>query len=243
MELSVKNRELVVPGDLLAKGEYLLGEGTYKEGENVYANILGLVDTKEQFIKIIPLGGKYVPNPRDLVVGIVGDISFSSWSVDINSPYQGVLGVSNATDRFIDINQEDLSKIYDIGDVIVAKVLNVSQSMQVGLTMRDRGLFKLREGRLITINPTKVPRVIGKKGTMVQMLKYATGCKITVGQNGRIWISGDNKNSNISIEAIRLIEKEAHTHGLTDRVKAFLEEKTQKKIADIPLIEETGSEF
>ena len=78
---------------------------------------------------------------------------------------------------------------------------------------------------------------------MVQMLKYATGCKITVGQNGRIWISGDNKNSNISIEAIRLIEKEAHTHGLTDRVKAFLEEKTQKKIADIPLIEETGSEF
>jgi len=241
MELFVKGRDLVVPGDLLASGDYLLGEGTYKEGENIYANILGLVDTKEQFIKIIPLSGKYVPAPRDLVIGIVEDISFSSWSVDINSPYQGVLGIANATDRFIDINQEDLSKIYNIGDVIVAKVLNVSQSMQVGLTMRDKGLYKLREGRLISISPTKVPRVIGKKGTMVQLLKYMTNCRITVGQNGRIWISGENPN--IAIEAIRLIEREAHMHGLTDRVKTFLEEKTQKKVSDIPLIEESGADF
>lgn len=220
MNLFVKNRDLVVPGDLLASGDFLLGEGTYKENENIYANILGLVDTKEQFIKIIPLSGKYVPAPRDLVIGIVEDIAFSSWSVDINSPYQGVLGIANATDRFIDVNQEDLSKIYNIGDVIVAKVFNVSQSMQVGLTMRDKGLYKLREGRLITISPTKVPRVIGKKGTMVQLIKYMTNCRITVGQNGRIWISGDNPN--IAIEAIRLIEREAHTHGLTDRVKIFL---------------------
>src|SRR3989344_252618 len=239
MELFVKGRDLVVPGDLLASGDYLLGEGTYKEGENIYANILGLVDTKEQFIKIIPLSGKYVPTPRDLVIGFVEDIAFSSWSVDINSPYQGILGIANATDRFIDTNQEDLSKIYGIGDVIVAKVLNVSQSMQVGLTMRDKGLYKLREGRLLAISPTRVPRVIGKKGTMVQLLKAMTNCKIIVGQNGRIWISGTD--ANIAIEAIKLIEREAHTHGLTDKIKKFLEEKTNRKVSDIPLIEETGT--
>lgn len=240
MQLHIKNRDLAIPGELLAEGDFLLGEGTYSEGGKVYANILGLVDTKEQFIKIIPLSGKYVPTPRDLVIGIVEDIAFSSWSVDINSPYPGVLGVANATDRFIDIQQEDLSKIYDLGDVIIAKVINVSQSMQVGLSMRDRGLYKLAGGRLITINPTRVPRVIGKKGTMVQMLKNATACKIVVGQNGRIWIDGENPN--IAIEAIKLIESESHTQGLTDKVKAFLEEKTHKKIVEIPLIEESGQQ-
>src|SRR3989344_8125736 len=170
MELFVKGRDLVVPGDLLASGDYLLGEGTYKEGENIYANILGLVDTKEQFIKIIPLSGKYVPTPRDLVIGFVEDIAFSSWSIDINSPYQGILGVANATERFIDIQSEDLSKIYDMGDVVLAKVINVSQSMQVGLTMRDRGLYKLRGGRMISISPTRGPRGIGEKGPMGPML-------------------------------------------------------------------------
>ncbi|HIJ97467.1 TPA: RNA-binding protein [archaeon] len=241
MKLHKQNRELAIPGELLAEGDFLLGEGTFSEGGKIFANILGLVDTKEQFIKLIPLSGKYVPAPRDLVIGIVEDIAFSSWSIDVNSPYKGILGVANATERFIDIQSEDLSKIYDMGDVVLAKVINVSQSMQVGLTMRDRGLFKLRGGRLISINPTRVPRVIGKKGTMVQMLKLATGCKIVVGQNGRIWIDGENPN--IAIEAIKLIESEAHVQGLTERVRSFLEEKTHKKIAEIPLIEETGTQM
>src|SRR3989344_1866481 len=105
MKLHVQNRELAIPGDLLAEGDFLLGEGTYNEGGKIYANVLGLVDTKEQFIKIIPLSGKYVAAPRDLVIGIIEDIAFSSWSVDINSPYMGIIGVANATDRFIDIQE------------------------------------------------------------------------------------------------------------------------------------------
>ncbi len=236
MKLHIQNRDLVIPGQLLAEGDYLLGEGTFSDAGKIYSNILGLVDTKEQFIKIIPLSGKYIPAPRDLVIGIVEDIAFSSWSIDVNSPYQGILGVANATERFIDIQNEDLSKIYDMGDVVLAKVINVSQSMQVGLTMRDRGLYKLKGGRLLSINPTRVPRVIGKKGTMVQMLKNATNCKIVVGQNGRIWIDGENPN--VAIEAIHLIESEAHTQGLTEKVKSFLENKTGKKLAEVPLIEE-----
>jgi exosome complex component RRP4 len=221
MTLKIQNRELVVPGDLLAEGDYLLGEGTYAEGDNVYAKVLGLVDAKEKFIKIIPLSGKYVPRPRDLIVGVVTDIAFSSWYVDLNSPYSGVLSVANATERFVNLDEEDLSKIMDIGDVILTKVANVSQSMMVGLTMKDRGLFKLKEGRLISISPTKVPRVIGKKGTMVNLLKEKTGCRITVGQNGRIWLSGENEA--LAIAAIRKIEELAHTSGLTDQIKDFLE--------------------
>lgn len=252
-ELYVKTRELVVPGDFLAKGDFLLGEGAFRRGDKIYASLLGLVDTKEKFIKIIPLSGKYIPNPRDLVIGIISDVAFSNWFVDLNSPYEGVLSISNATDRFVNLNEEDLSKIYGIGDVVLAKVASVSQSMSVNLTMKDRGLFKLREGRLITISPTKVPRVIGKKGTMIQLLKDYTGCRITVGQNGRVWINGtDTKNVNITIETIRLIEKEAHTTGLTDKIKNFLESRLPapkiKKVEEMIVEaeqkkEETGPEL
>lgn len=219
MKLNIKNRDLVIPGEFLAEGECLLGEGTFRKGDKVYSSLLGLVDAKENFVKIIPFNGTYVPSPRDLVIGVITDISFSNWSVDLNSPYSGLINLANATDRYIE-NGEDLSKIYNVGDVVVAKIIDVAKSMNAGLTMKDRGLFKLNEGRLININPTKVPRVIGKQGTMVQMLKTATNCKIIVGQNGRIWISGENTDK--AVEVIRLIEREAHTSGLTEKVQNLL---------------------
>ncbi|MFH1424167.1 MAG: exosome complex RNA-binding protein Rrp4 [archaeon] len=230
MTLNVQNRELVVPGDLLAAGDYLLGDGTYRKGDEVYANILGLVDNKEKFIKIIPLSGKYSPKAKDLVIGIVEDMAFSHWYIDINTMASGVLTVANGTERFVDLNEEDLSDIYGIGDVVVAKIENISATGSAGLTMKDRGLFKLKDGRLISVNPTKVPRVIGKKGTMVQLLKNLSGCKVIVGQNGRVWVSGEN--TDLVIEAVRLIEREAHTSGLTDKIKEFLEAKTGNKVSE-----------
>lgn len=227
MTLNIKNRDLVVPGDLLAKGDYLLGEGTYMVGDEIYANLLGLVDSDEKFIKIIPLSGRYIPKPGDLVIGVVEDAAFSHWYVELNSPFSGVLTVASATERFVNLNEENITDIYGIGDVVLAKVDNVSASLVAGLTMRDRGLFKLSGGRLLEISPTKVPRVIGKKGTMVQMIKNLTGCKIVVGQNGRVWVSGEN--SDIVVEVINLIESQAHISGLTDKVREFLEDKTGKK--------------
>jgi exosome complex component RRP4 len=235
MTLKIENRQLVIPGDQVAEGDYLLGEGTYREENRVYSTVLGLLDAKESFLKVIPLKGKYIPKPRDLVIGVITDIAFSMWNLNINSHYSGVLSVANGCERYVDLNSEKLSDIYAIGDVILAKVDNVSESLVAGLTMKDRGLYKLNDGKLITISPTKVPRIIGKKGTMIQMLKDNTGCRIVVGQNGRIWISG--VNINLAIEAIRLIEKNAHKQGLTDEVQKFLLErkgKAQPKAAPAP---------
>jgi len=223
MTLKIENRNLVLPGDHIAEGDYLLGEGTFREGTGVYSSVLGLLDAKESFVKVIPLKGKYIPKPRDLLIGVVTDIAFSMWSLNINSHYSGVLSVANGCERYVDLNSEKLSDIYAIGDVVLAKVDNVSESLVAGLTMKDRGLYKLNDGKLIEISPTKVPRVIGKKGTMIQMLKDMTGCRIVVGQNGRIWISGVNVS--LAVEAIRLIEKNAHKQGLTDEIQAFLTER------------------
>ncbi|NIR86158.1 RNA-binding protein, partial [Candidatus Bathyarchaeota archaeon] len=74
-------------------------------------------------------------------------------------------------------------------------------------------------GLVVEITPTKIPRVIGRKGSMINMLKRETECRITVGQNGLILINGKTlEDEQIAAMAIRKIEKEAHTSGLTDRV-------------------------
>ena len=117
------------------------------------------------------------------------------------------------------------ARYLSIGDVILAKVSNVNELGQVWVTMKEQGLRKLEGGHLIKISPFKVPRVIGKGGSMIQMLKDYTGCRIYVGQNGMIWISGSPEGIITVIKAIRMIENEAHTYGLTDRIKAFLEKE------------------
>ncbi|MEM0504141.1 MAG: KH domain-containing protein, partial [Archaeoglobaceae archaeon] len=68
----------------------------------------------------------------------------------------------------------------------------------------------------------RVPRVIGKKGSMIKLIKSELDVQIVVGQNGLIWLNGDRKKVSLAEEVIYLIEEEAHTEGLTDRVAEFI---------------------
>ena len=98
-------------------------------------------------------------------------------------------------------------------------------------TIDDFQRLDIRVGQIIEVNTHKVPRIIGKDGSMVSMIKQATGCNIIVGQNGWVWLnSEDAKMELIAIETIKKIEAEATSSGLTDRIKIFLEKKTGKKI-------------
>lgn len=232
--LKIEDKTIVVPGELIAKGqEYLAGEGTYREGEDLYSCLLGLAEVRGKFVKIIPLSGRYLPRMGDTIIGVVADIASSFWIVDINSPYDSILPLSEASHRFIE-RGEELTRYFKIGDVILTKIGSVSKSKNVSLTMRSRGLEKLQEGRLITIQPAKVPRVIGKAGTMVNMIKDYTGSRIVVGQNGRIWIKADPEQENLVVEVIEKISAEAHIPGLTDRIREMLDKRTGKKIAPRP---------
>jgi exosome complex component RRP4 len=89
--------------------------------------------------------------------------------------------------------------------------------------MQEHGLRKLTGGMVMEVSPSKVPRVIGKNGSMIQMLKNMTSCRIYVGQNGRIWIDGELDSIVRAVQAIKMIEDEAHSQGLTEKVKALLE--------------------
>ena len=212
------DRKVVVPGDLLSEDAKRSGEGTYVKNASVYSLLYGLANFRDK-INVIPLAGKYVPGPGDNVIGVVKDITFSNWIVDINSPYDGLLHISEFPKR---IESDEMSRHLRIGSSIMTRVKDVDPTMKVELTLNDRKLGQIKAGQVIEISHTRVPRLIGKGGSMISMLKKEVNCNIFVGQNGRIWISGGAEDMDLALRTITLIQKEAHTNGLTDRVVDFL---------------------
>lgn len=228
-ELKVKEKEIVVPGELLAEGMgHLPSFGTYRQGNDIRAQRLGLVSIDGKVIKLIPLSGRYMPKRNDIIIGKIIDVLMSGWRLETNSAYSAVLMSKEASLDFI-AKGADLTRIFDIGDYIVCQITNVTSQKLVDVTMRGPGLRKLRGGRIIEVNTHKVPRIIGKQGSMATMIKEYTKCQLTVGQNGIVWISAEDPNMELLAQrAIEKIQKEAHLEGLTDRVKEFLEKETKK---------------
>ncbi|MHA1595959.1 MAG: exosome complex RNA-binding protein Rrp4 [Candidatus Baldrarchaeia archaeon] len=230
MPIFFQNKDIVVPGDCIATGpNYKPGVGTFREGDSIFAAVIGLLEIKNDVINVIPLEGTYIPRPNDIVIGKVIDVAIASWKVDIRAPYVATLPASNVFDRPIDPVREDPRKYLDVGDTILAKIVSFDRTHDPILTIKEKGLGKLKGGRLIIMEPTKVPRLIGRKGSMINMVKGETKCKIVIGQNGRIWISCERPEIEDIIEMIvRRIEREAHTTGLTDRIREFIKQEMGK---------------
>ena len=211
----VENKDLVIPGQVLADDEYYSGRGTFKDNGKICSSLMGLVSLRNKKLRVIPLKSKYVPKKGDVVIGKINDVRFSMWDVDINSPYSGILPAFEVFGR----DKKELNKVYDVGDVLFLRVVDVDEIKKAKLGLKGRGMGKFRGGIIVDIAPTKVPRLIGKKGSMINMIKDKTKCKIVVGQNGLVWIKGDEDMEQLTREVIHLIEAEAHTSGLTNKIK------------------------
>ncbi len=214
----VEDKEIVIPGDILADEEYHSGRGTFKENDKVCSSLVGLVAIRDKKISVIPLQSKYIPKRGDVVIGEVTDIRFSMWNLDINSPYSGFLPASDVFGK----EKRELNRTFDVGDVLFLRVVDVDEVKKVKLGLKGRGLGKFRGGILINITPTKVPRLIGKKGSMINMIKDETRCEVIVGQNGVVWVKGEPSMERVAEKVINMIEDQAHTSGLTDRVRDML---------------------
>lgn len=227
-ELLIKDKSIVVPGEEIATGmDYLPGFGTYRNKDKILACKLGLLNIEGRAIKIIPLSGQYTPKKGDEIIVRVEDVSFFGWRVDTNSAYSAVLSVKDGTSDFV-TRGADLTVYYKFGDYLVVKIINVTSQNLVDVTMRGPGLRKLDEGRIIKVNAHKVPRIIGKQGSMVTMLKQYTDCRIIVGQNGVIWIQGTPEGELLAVKTIKEIEEKSHISGLTEQIKEFLEKNKVK---------------
>ena len=215
-------RELVIPGDLLSDKDMKSGMGTYSDHSKIYASRLGIKNTRAGYINVVPLGGRYIPRAGDYIIGKVIDIGPSNWFLDINAPYPAPLHVNDVPWR---VDFGDTARYLRVGDVILTKVQNVDEIKRVHVTMNDYDLKKLMGGHIAEISHFKVPRVIGKGGSMITLIKRYTKCRMFVGQNGRIWIEGNPDDIMIAIQVIKKIEAETQVVGLTESIKSFLEER------------------
>jgi exosome complex component RRP4 len=230
MPILLERRQLVTPGDLIAEGEYIAGENTFKEKDKIYAARVGIVEYETKKIDVVALKAFYVPRTGDIIIGTITEVGFSGWIVDINSPYIALLRASDVLSRPFKPQKDDLPQVLDAGDLIVAKVVSYDRTHDPQLTVAEPGLGKITRGQIVKITPTKIPRVIGRKGSMISMIKQETGCNIILGLNGVVLITGKSlEDEQLAMKAILKIEQESHTSGLTDRITQMLKEEKSKK--------------
>jgi exosome complex component RRP4 len=224
-KLSKVERKYVVPGDIIAQGDYVPVSNAYSVGDKVYAMRVGLCELDGNRVKVIPLSGPYVPKPDDVVVGVVTDVSAFAWTVDINSFFPAFLPASGVYGRRFSPEKDDLRSKFDAGDTIIAIVAAFDRSKDPMLSVSGPRLGLAPMGEVIKIAPVKVPRLIGRRGSMSKMIEDASGCKLIIGQNGYIIISGPPEGAALATEAIRMVEDLAHTSGLTEKIEHFLAER------------------
>ncbi|NCO11595.1 RNA-binding protein [Candidatus Pacearchaeota archaeon CG_4_9_14_0_2_um_filter_39_13] len=215
-------RWIVVPGETIVTGEdFLPGEGARREGEAVIADRFGLAEVAGRMIKVIPLSGAYIPRRGNVILGRVVDVLYNGWLVDIDSASSAFVLIDESP-RFI--NRNEMDQFMAIGDMVAAKIWSI-KGRGIDLTLKGRGLGKLEEGFVFRINPSRVPRVIGREGSMITLIKEKTGCNITVGQNGWIWIKGQDIESEIKArKAVEFVADKVHVDGLTEKMEAWFQE-------------------
>ncbi|AAL64028.1 exosome complex RNA-binding protein Rrp4 [Pyrobaculum aerophilum] len=228
----VTPRQLVFPGDVIATADSKVEGPVYLDNGKYRSLVVGLVEFREDVVVVVPLEGTYKPKKGDLVIGYVTDVLATGWEVDVRSFMPAYLPVGEALHRHVDLETTPLTTFLNIGDVVVAKVKDVdlTDEYPIILTLKDEKVGKVESGTVVEITPVKVPRVIGKRGSMLNTL-MELGCDIVVGQNGRIWVKCKDPRDEVFLASlIRKIEAESHVMGLTDRIRAEIENyKTSKQ--------------
>lgn len=213
--------KIVLPGEEVEKNEF-----SYKFNDKFISKKVSLISKDEEKTKVISLSSTYYPEVGDKVIGIVKEVEAAGWFVDINSINYAFLPIAEAVKEFIDIYRTDLSKIININEIIYAKIINVINYKIIQISLKDDNLRKLNGGGIISVNPAKVARIIGKNMSMIKLISEKTNCEIIVGKNGYIWIKSKKAENMIkAINAIKFIERNSHFKGLTEMVLKYLEEK------------------
>jgi len=212
-------RWIVVPGEVIVSGEdFLPGEGAKREGEDVVADRYGLAEVSGRMIKVIPLTGAYIPRRGNVVIGRIVDVLFNGWLVDIDVAGNSFLPIAESP-KFL--NRNEMDEYLGIGDMLSSKIWSI-KGRGIDLTLKGRGLGKLEGGFAFNVNSSRVPRIIGREGSMINLIKEKTGCNISVGQNGWVWIKGDDIDSEMRArKAVEFVSDKVLVDGLTEKMEEW----------------------
>ncbi len=222
----MNRRRYVIPGDVVTTGPFRPEQNVILDGKNIISTAVGISEIYDDSAKVIPLTGKYIPKINDLVIGKILSHTSLSWELDINSCYVGFLPAQDVFGRDFSAHADELSSRLSAGDLVAARIANFDRTRDPLVTVSDRDLGKIDSGDLVTISPSKIPRLIGKKGAMIQAIELATDAAVTIGQNGWVVVSCDTPHGLLKAKrAIQMVDENAHVANLADQVKKMLESK------------------
>jgi len=220
----MNENQFVLPGDVIVTGDYRPAQNVILEGNRLMSTATGFSEIKDDLVTVTPLTGLYTPKTDDLVVGKIVSHNALSWEVNINSYYPGILTAFDIFGKDYSASRDDLSLKLNTGDIILARIANVN-SRDPLITITGENLGKIDSGELVKISPAKIPRLIGKHGSMIQTIEGSTNATITVGQNGLIILKCDNsaglKKAIASIKMIGMIQYEVN---IEDKIQNILDE-------------------
>jgi len=215
----------VLPGDFITTAPLRLQDNVVLEGKRVIATSIGLSDVSADSVRVIPLTGVYLPKIDDLVIGTIQYIFGNSWFADINSCYQGMLLGQDVFGRGSYPTMEEMKARLDKGDLVYARIANSDRMREPLLSIMGENLGKIDSGELVKISPTKIPRLIGKDGSMIQTIEAATNATITVGQNGLVVLKCDNSTSlKKAIEAVKIMDSMSNDTNVEEKIQNILDE-------------------
>ena len=221
-------RKYVIPGDVVTTGPFRPEQNVILEGDKIIATMVGISEIYDDSVKVLPLTGKYIPKIDDLVIAKVNSHTSLSWELDINSCYVGFLPAQDVFGRDFSAHADELTSKLKTGDLVAARIANFDRTRDPLVTISDRDLGKIDSGVLVPISPSKVPRLIGKKGSMIQMIEMATDAAVTIGQNGWVVVSCETPEGLLKAKkAIEMVNEKAHVANLTEQVKEMLEIKDE----------------
>ena len=219
-------RKYVIPGDVVTTGPFRPEQNVVLDGNKIISTTIGISEIYDDSVRVIPLTGKYIPKINDLVIGKVNSHTSLSWELDINSCYVGFLPAQDVFGRDFSAHADELATKLRTGDLVAARIANFDRTRDPLVSISDRDLGKIDSGVLMEISPSKVPRLIGKKGSMIQMIEEATDAAVTIGQNGWVVVSCESPEGLLKAKkAIQMVNEQAHVANLTDQVKEMLDKK------------------
>ncbi len=215
-------RKYVIPGEVVARGNVRADLNVMRVDDQLIATRVGMAEIGHDVVRVIALSGPYIPRIDDLVVGKIIDYSAFAWEADINSCFFGILPAASVFGRDYSPAKDSLTDKLKVGDMIASRVIAFDRTRDPLLSISGPGLGRIPRGQVVKISPAKVPRLIGKKGSMIKTIEAGTKSRMLIGQNGVVVIVGSPDDTIRAIRAVNLVEEEAHSPDLTERVQTLL---------------------
>ncbi len=197
-------KRIVVPGELITDKKKKVGENIFITEEKIHSSVLGILNETDDFVSIVPLNGPYIPQENDPIVCVVRNVTANGYIIDVNSH----------SDCFFP--KSLITKELKIGQILFARVKGVDGADVSELD----NINILPDGLIYSVSSVKIPRIIGKNDSMLNILKKYTQSNILIGRNGWIWYV--SKNAGLLENAISMIIRNSQKANLTNTIEEYL---------------------